>query len=251
MGSRALERSGHRVIAYDARAHGKSDPASTPDDYGYERLARRSAGRARRPRHRARRPRRRFDGRAHVDGVRARAPRARRRPRDPDPGVSTPRTAVRTRWTAGTGWPRACAKAGWRASSPPTAPRRCPRNGSRRSTACLHQRLAAHDHLEALADALQAVPRSRPFEAGSELTGIAAPTVIVASRDEVDPEHPYATGERYAEAIPGARLVSEEPGHLPAGVAGRAGVEGDQRGGGVCGNRAMSSSAHSTTSSRS
>jgi pimeloyl-ACP methyl ester carboxylesterase len=27
MGSRSLERSGHRVIAYDARGHGRSDPA--------------------------------------------------------------------------------------------------------------------------------------------------------------------------------------------------------------------------------
>ncbi len=115
----------------------------------------------------------------------------------------------------------------------------------------LHQRLAAHEHPEALADALQAVPRSRPFEDWSELEAIKAPTVIVASRDEVDPEHPYATGERYAEAISGARLVSEEPGASPAGVAGRAGLEGDQRGGGLCGRRAMSSSAHSTTISRS
>ena len=38
---------------------------------------------------------------------------------------------------------------------------------------------------------------------------------MVASRDEADPEHPYATGERYAEAIPGARLESEEPGKSP------------------------------------
>ena len=29
MGSRALERSGHRVIAYDARGHGRSSPAPT------------------------------------------------------------------------------------------------------------------------------------------------------------------------------------------------------------------------------
>ena len=28
MGSRALERSGHRVIAYDARGHGRSGPAA-------------------------------------------------------------------------------------------------------------------------------------------------------------------------------------------------------------------------------
>src|SRR6187200_2952084 len=32
MGSKALERSGHRVIAYDARGHGQSDPAE-PYDY--------------------------------------------------------------------------------------------------------------------------------------------------------------------------------------------------------------------------
>src|SRR6266516_4455780 len=38
MGSRALERSGHRVIAYDARGHGRSDPAPDPGAYGYEDL---------------------------------------------------------------------------------------------------------------------------------------------------------------------------------------------------------------------
>jgi hypothetical protein len=37
----------------------------------------------------------------------------------------------------------------------------------------------------------------------------------VASRDEADPGHPYAVGERYAEMIPGARLLSEEPGKSP------------------------------------
>src|ERR1700709_1843921 len=39
MGSRALERSGHRVVNYDARAHGQSDPAGDPQDYGYARLS--------------------------------------------------------------------------------------------------------------------------------------------------------------------------------------------------------------------
>jgi pimeloyl-ACP methyl ester carboxylesterase len=32
MGSRALERSGHRVVSYDARGHGRSTPATAPDD---------------------------------------------------------------------------------------------------------------------------------------------------------------------------------------------------------------------------
>src|SRR5688500_19192284 len=41
MGSRALERSGHRVVAYDARGHGRSAPAPAPaGGYGYDALAR-------------------------------------------------------------------------------------------------------------------------------------------------------------------------------------------------------------------
>src|ERR1700733_3284827 len=47
MGSRLLERSGYRVIAYDARGHGRSTPPLLTDEqaageaaYGYARLAR-------------------------------------------------------------------------------------------------------------------------------------------------------------------------------------------------------------------
>src|SRR3954453_9827196 len=36
MGSSSLQRSGHRVVAYDARGHGESDPGE--DGYRYERL---------------------------------------------------------------------------------------------------------------------------------------------------------------------------------------------------------------------
>jgi hypothetical protein len=39
--------------------------------------------------------------------------------------------------------------------------------------------------------------------------------VVVASDDEADPEHPFAVGEAYARAIPGARLVSDAPGRSP------------------------------------
>src|SRR6478609_7036826 len=38
MGSRRLQRGGHRVIAYDARGHGRSSPAPAPAEYGYEEL---------------------------------------------------------------------------------------------------------------------------------------------------------------------------------------------------------------------
>ena len=35
---------------------------------------------------------------------------------------------------------------------------------------------------------------------------------MVGSRDEADAGHPLAVAERYAEAIPGARLLVEDPG---------------------------------------
>ena len=37
----------------------------------------------------------------------------------------------------------------------------------------------------------------------------------MASDDEPDPEHPRAVGEAYADAIPGAELVTDEPGRSP------------------------------------
>jgi len=79
----------------------------------------------------------------------------------------------------------------------------------------LRQRLGAHEHPGAVADALQAVPRSRPFETREQLREIATPTVVVADRDEPDPGHPLAIGELYASLIPGARLVVEEEGQSP------------------------------------
>jgi pimeloyl-ACP methyl ester carboxylesterase len=79
----------------------------------------------------------------------------------------------------------------------------------------LRQRLSAHEHPGAVADALRSVPRSRAFEDWAELGELELPAVVVASRDEADPGHPYAVGERYARAIPGAQLVSEEPGSSP------------------------------------
>jgi hypothetical protein len=37
----------------------------------------------------------------------------------------------------------------------------------------------------------------------------------VASRDEADPEHPLATGERYADEVPGAERRTEDEGSSP------------------------------------
>ena len=214
MGSRALERSGHRVVTYDARAHGQSDPAKDPQDYGYGRLAEDLLAV--------------LDDRGIDRAVLAGASMGAHTltkfaltypdrvaalvimtpafdPEDRRPGAMD-------RWDRLAQGLREGGVEGFvEAYGTPNVPEQWLETIDR----VLHQRLAAHEHPAALADALQAVPRSRPFEDWSELDAITAPTVIVASRDEVDPEHPYATGERYAEAIDGARLVSEEPGASP------------------------------------
>jgi 3-oxoadipate enol-lactonase len=77
------------------------------------------------------------------------------------------------------------------------------------------QRMASHRHPDAVARALREVPRSRPYDSLAELEFLDAPTLVVASRDEPDPGHPYAVAEAYAERIPGARLVVEDPGESP------------------------------------
>jgi pimeloyl-ACP methyl ester carboxylesterase len=44
---------------------------------------------------------------------------------------------------------------------------------------------------------------------------VTVPTLVVPSRDEADPGHPYAIGEAYASRLPRGQLISEEPGHSP------------------------------------
>jgi DNA-binding LacI/PurR family transcriptional regulator len=79
----------------------------------------------------------------------------------------------------------------------------------------VRQRMEQHEHLDALADALHVVPRSHPFETLVDLRALDVPAVVVASRDEADPGHPFAIAEAYAAAIPGARLLTEQPGKSP------------------------------------
>ncbi len=215
MGSKALQRSGHRVIAYDARGHGASSPAPAPDQYGYDELGRdleavldglgieravlagASMGAHTLLRVALHRPER-------VAGLVIITPAyTGAEPGDPD------RLA---RWDAlADGLRRGGIEGFLAAQGEPVVPERW------RETVVkvIRQRLAQHEHLDAVADALHAVPRSRPFDEVDELAAIAAPTVIVASDDEADPEHPFAVGEAYAAAIPGARLVTDEPGHSP------------------------------------
>jgi pimeloyl-ACP methyl ester carboxylesterase len=234
MGSRLLERSGYRVIAYDARGHGCSTPAVVAGgvaageaQYGYARLAQdleavldalelpraalagASMGAHTIVRFALDHPERVAalglvtpafdpaaslgatddtgdtgatpDGVAHPEGDRDVLARALR-----DGGVE--------------GFIRA-----YDFSAVPLAWRETVET-------VVRQRLSAHEHPVAVADAMEVVSRSRPFEDFAELAAIAVPTVVVASRDEVDPGHPLALAERYAQAIPGATLTVEDGG---------------------------------------
>jgi pimeloyl-ACP methyl ester carboxylesterase len=212
MGSRTLERSGHRVIAYDARGHGRSAPAPDPRAYGYEQLAgdleavldatgvqRAVLAGASMGAHTALR-----FALEHPHRVAALAlvtPSF-------DPSSSGGAAEV-SRWDALAEGLRHGGVEGFvRAYDLDAVPERWRETVAK----VLHQRLAAHEHPEALADAIQAVPRSRPFESLQQLAAIDLPTLVVASRDEADPGHPLAVGERYAQLIPGARLVVEDAG---------------------------------------
>jgi pimeloyl-ACP methyl ester carboxylesterase len=216
MGSRALQRAGHRVIAYDARGHGYSTPAPRRV-YGYEHLADDllavldSAG----------------IERAVLAGASMGAHTAIRFALEHperiaalalitpsfDPAVSSREEQELARWDALArglrdggvdgfvdAYDLAAVPEVWRATV----------------ETVLRQRLGAHAYPQAVADALEVVPRSRPFEELASLAAIAAPTLVVASRDEADPGHPLVVAELYAQTIPSARLVVEQ-----AGVDGR------------------------------
>jgi pimeloyl-ACP methyl ester carboxylesterase len=77
------------------------------------------------------------------------------------------------------------------------------------------QRISEHLHPKAVARALREVPRSKPFESMSELEFVDVPSLVVGSRDEGDPGHPYAVAAAYAETLPNASLVTEDEGASP------------------------------------
>jgi pimeloyl-ACP methyl ester carboxylesterase len=215
MGSRALERSGRRVATYDARGHGHSSPALTPDGYTYELLAEDLLAV--------------LDeleiGRALLAGASMGAQTALRFALEHPVRVAAlclitpafdPETPLAPDSYAG--WDRLArglreggVEGFVEAYDLDAVPPRF------RDTVAkvLRQRLSAHDHPRAVADALQAIPRSRPFDAWGELAAIAVPTVVIASRDDPDPTHPLAIAERYAASIPNAKLLVEDAGASP------------------------------------
>jgi pimeloyl-ACP methyl ester carboxylesterase len=215
MGSRLLERSGHRVVAYDARGHGHSSPAADREAYTYQDLtddleavldlcdlpaavlAGASMGAHTILRLALSKPDR-------VRGLVVITPGY-----DPDLQDDPERLA---RWDALADGLESGGVEGFLAAyGTPSVPE------AWRETVVkvIRQRLSLHEHPQAVADALRVVPRSRPFEELSELQALRVPTVVVASGDEADPGHPQDLGEAYAAAIPGSRLITDEPGRSP------------------------------------
>jgi pimeloyl-ACP methyl ester carboxylesterase len=215
MGSRALERSGHRVIAYDARGHGQSTAAPAPEAYGYEHLAHDLA---------AVLDHLEID-RAVLAGASMGAHTLLRFALDAPERVAglvvitpayepseTDDPARLARWDALAAGLRSDGVEGFVAAyGDPGVPEAMKETVIK----VIRQRLALHAHPEAVADALEAVPRSRPFGDVAELRAIDAAVTVVASGDSADPGHPQAVGEAYAAAIPGAELVLDEPGRSP------------------------------------
>jgi len=212
-GSKVLPRSGYRQLTYDARAHGRSDPAPPGGGYSYPELVADLDAVTQAQ----------VDGApfvlgGHSMGAHTAAAYALERPHlvaglvvigpvymgvtDPDGLGSWDRLADGLERGGVDGFIEALDRdldPEWR-------------DVVLRFT---RERMNDHLHLDALAMALREVPRSAPFEAMSDLEFLDVPALVVASHDTADPGHPYAVAEAYAETLPRAQLVSEEEGASP------------------------------------
>jgi 3-oxoadipate enol-lactonase len=213
-GSRLLPRRDYRVISYDARGHGESDPATPEAGYSYPELAAdagavvdRSAGQ------------RRVVLAGHSMGGHTAAAYALSNPErvaaliaigPAARGVpSTEETLAY--WDAlADGLERGGVEGFVAAYDRDLDPEW--RETLLRIT---RERLSLHAHPEAVARALREVPRSVPFDGLEELDFLDVPALVVASHDDADPGHPYAIAEAWAEHLPQAELISEEPGQSP------------------------------------
>jgi pimeloyl-ACP methyl ester carboxylesterase len=231
-GSRALERAGHAVVSYDARAHGESDPAPAGQGYGYpemvgdlESVVAATVGEER------------FVLAGHSMGAHTAVAYALRHPER-----LTGLVLIGPVYTAEKP-----------ASAVPLLPYMEQRNSGAiggvaywdgladvleeggvdgfveyiarfqgidpawrdRVLRFTRERMLLHRRLGALAEALRQVPRSRPFETMEELEAVEVPTLVVASHDAADPGHPYEVAHAYAARLPQARLIGEAPGESP------------------------------------
>ena len=210
-GSRLLAREGFRLISYDARAHGESDPG---DGYEYSDLAAdlvsvlesrgvssavlagHSMGAATAVRVALERP-------ELVRGLVQITPAYSGSPYLDDVSL-----AYWDRLAAGL---EADGADGFMRAFEPPADERW-RESVLKFT---RQRIERHLHPEALAQAVRVVPRSEAFDGLDRLAQIEVPALVVGSRDESDPTHPLAVSEEYARRLPRGELVVEDEGEPP------------------------------------
>lgn len=214
-GSRFLEREGHRVITYDARGHGESDPAPAAQSYGYpeliadlERVVEAEVGEGR------------FLLGGHSMGAHTAVGYALAHPERLSGLVLVGPTytgaisdSTRAYWDGLAAALEAGGIDGFvgylARESAVGEPWRDPVAKASR------QRMELHRNLGEMVRALRETPASAPFGSLDELARLEVPTLVVASHDEADPGHPYAVAEAYAEALPRARLISEDVGQSP------------------------------------
>ena len=215
MGSSTLQRTGHRVVSYDARGHGSSSPASAPDAYSYPELCGDLAAV--------------LDTlgvqRAVLAGVSMGAHTCLRMALELPERVAAvvaitpafdpvehadPQRLVR--WDA---LSDALRGGGIEGFAEAYGLQRIPQAWRDTVGRALRQRMAVHEHLDAVADALRAVPRSAPFRDLHALEQIECPVLVIGSRDEADPGHPLAIAQHYAELLPHGRLEVEQEGRSP------------------------------------
>jgi pimeloyl-ACP methyl ester carboxylesterase len=213
-GSRVLPRRGVATVSYDARGHGESDPAAAGDGYAYDELAadlgaivdELAGGR-------------RCVVAGHSMGAHTLAAFALAVP-DRVAGLvpigptfrgAAASEETRAYWDRlAEGLERGGVEGFVAAYDRDLNPRW--RDTLLRIT---RDRLALHRHPDAVARALREVPRSTPFDDLAELEFLDLPALVVASHDEADPGHPYGIAAEWAERMPRASLISEEPGSSP------------------------------------
>ena len=214
-GSKTLARQGHRLVSYDARGHGESDPAPGGDGYGYEQL-RADLGRVL-----AAEATERPLLCGHSMGCHTAASYALDHPGELAGAVligpvslGLPPSEERLAYWDGLaeGLERDGVEGFMRVYE-----RGLEVEGRWREVALriTRQRLELHRHPAALAEAIRQVARSVPFDGLAELESRELPTLVVGSRDEADPAHPLSVAEAWTGRLPRAELICEPPGESP------------------------------------
>jgi pimeloyl-ACP methyl ester carboxylesterase len=225
-GSRALLKRGYRLIAYDARGHGRSSPGPSYEypelvtdleavlaQLGLERAALVGSSM----------------GAATTMAFALEHPE-----RVPALVQITPAYTgyARTGDIDGDSWERMAVgleNGGVDAFVEVAAPEGLPEKWREIAREATRQRMERHQDPRAVAQALRQVPRSIAWKGLEPLEHLEVPVLIVGSRDEADRLHPLGVAEEYARRLPHSELVVEDRGRSPLAWQGArlSGVIGD------------------------